>query len=104
MADAENDSTVVAVLLSLGLPGSLVFAAALAMCTFALFSADAARELPQLLGLQCCFTGLVVESPLNNVINGQIAFLLWSLIGLSFGILMKRKTEILSEQRATVVM
>jgi hypothetical protein len=104
MADAENDSSVVAVLLSLGLPGSLVFAAALAMCTFALFSAEAARELPQLLGLQCCFMGLVVESPLNNVINGQVAFLFWSLIGLSFGILMKRKTEILSEQRAAVVM
>ena len=104
MADAENDSSVVAVLLSLGLPGSLVFAAALAMCTFALFSAEAVRELPQLLGLQCCFTGLVVESPLNNVINGQIAFLLWSLIGLSFGILLKRKTEVLSEQTAAVVM
>ncbi len=104
MADAENDSSVVAVLLSLGLPGSLVFVAALALCTFALFSVEAARELPQLLGLQCCFTGLVIESPLNNVISGQIAFLFWSLIGLSYGILMERKTEILSKQRAAVVM
>jgi hypothetical protein len=105
MGDAENDSSVVAVLLSLGLPGSVVFLAALALCTFALFSVEAARELPQLLGFQCCFVGLVVESPLNNVINGQIAFLLWSLIGLSFAIFMKQKTEIqiLSEQRTAVV-
>ncbi len=94
MADAENDSSVVALLLSLGLPGSLVFAVALGACAFALFSTRATRELPQLLGLQCCFVGLVVESPLNNVVNGQIAFLLWSLIGLSCGMLTIRKSEI----------
>jgi O-Antigen ligase len=94
MADAENDSSVVALLLSLGLPGSFVFAVALGACALALFSTRAPRELPQLLGLQCCFLGLVVESPLNNVVNGQIAFLLWSLIGLSYGMLAERKSEI----------
>lgn len=96
MADAENDSSVVALLLSLGLPGSLVFVVALGSCAFALLSTRATRELPQLLGLQCCFVGLVVESPLNNVVNGQIAFLLWSLVGLSYGMLVQRKSEISS--------
>jgi hypothetical protein len=94
MADAENDSSVVALLLSLGLPGSLVFAVAVGACALGLFSKRATRELPQLLGLQCCFVGLVVESPLNNVVNGQIAFLLWSLVGLSYGMLAHRKSEI----------
>jgi hypothetical protein len=103
MADAQNDSSVVAVLLSLGLPGSLVFAAALGVCTFTLMSTKAAREFPQLLGLQCCFTGLALESPLNNVVNGQIGFLLWSLIGLSYGILMKRKAEMSSELKTAVI-
>lgn len=86
MADAENDSSVVAVLLSLGIPGALVFAVALGICACTLFSPHAIRDRSQLLGLQCCFVGLAVESPLNNVINAQIAFLLWSLIGLSYGI------------------
>jgi O-Antigen ligase len=86
MADAENDSSVVAVLLSLGIPGALVFAVALCICACTLFSPRAVRDRSQLLGLQCCFVGLAVESPLNNVINAQIAFLLWSLIGLSYGI------------------
>jgi hypothetical protein len=91
MGDAENDSSVVAVLLSLGLPGALVFAVAICVCAYRLFSANATRELPQLLGLQSCFVGLAVESPLNCVVNGQIAFLLWSVIGLSYGMLMTRK-------------
>jgi O-Antigen ligase len=103
MGDAENDSSVVAVLLSLGIPGSLVFAVALGVCTFTLFSAKATHEFPQLLGLQCCFVGLLVESPLNNVINGQIAFLVWSLIGLSFGMLVRRRNEISNELKAAVV-
>jgi len=103
MADAQNDSSVVAVLLSLGLPGSFVFAAALGVCAFTIFFTKAAREFPQLLGLQCCFTGLALESPLNNVVNGQIGFLLWSLIGLSYGILMKRKAEMSSELKTAVI-
>jgi len=32
-----------------------------------------------------------VESPLNNVINGPIAFLTWSLIGVSYGLLARQK-------------
>jgi hypothetical protein len=103
MADAENDSSVVAVLLSLGIPGSLVFAVALGACTFTLFSTKATRELPQLLGMQCCFVGLLAESPLNNVVNGQIAFLVWSLIGLSYGMLERRRNEISNELKAAVV-
>jgi hypothetical protein len=103
MGDAENDSSVVAVLLSLGLPGSLIFAVALGVCTLTLFSAKATREFPQLLGLQCCFVGLLVESPLNNVINGQIAFLVWSLIGLSYGISVRRRNEISNELKAAIV-
>jgi O-Antigen ligase len=103
MGDAENDSSVVAVLLSLGIPGSLVFAVALGVCTFTLFSAKAASEFPQLLSLQCCFVGLLVESPLNNVINGQIAFLVWSLIGLTYGMLLRRRSEISNELKAAVV-
>lgn len=103
MADAENDSSVVALLLSLGLPGSFVFVVAVGTCAIALLSTRATRELPQLLGLQCCFVGLVVESPLNNVINGQIAFLFWSLIGLSRGMLAERKSEISSRMQAVVV-
>ena len=100
--DAQNDSSVVAVLLSLGLPGSFVFAAALGVCAFTLLFTKAAREFPQLLGLQCCFTGLAFESPLNNVVNGQTGFLLWSLIGLSYGILLKRKAERSSELKTAV--
>lgn len=103
MADAENDSSVVALLLSLGIPGSLVFVVALAAGAVSLFSTRATRELPQLLGLQCCFVGLVVESPLNNVVNGQIAFLLWSLIGLSYGMLTLRKTELANGLKTAVV-
>jgi hypothetical protein len=40
---------------------------------------------------------------LNNVVNGQIGFLLWSLIGLSYGILMKRKAEMSSELKTAVI-
>jgi hypothetical protein len=104
MADAQNDSSVVAVLLGLGLPGSLIFATALGVCAFKLLFTRSARELPQLLGLQCCITGLAFESPLNNVVNGQIGFLLWSMIGLSYGFLMKRKAEISSELKVGVVL
>lgn len=104
MSDAENDSSVVALLLSLGLPGSLVFAVALGACALGLFSKRATRELPQLLGLQCCFVGLVVESPLNNVVNGQIAFLLWSFVGLSYGMLAHRKSEIANRLEPAVVL
>jgi len=103
MADAENDSSVVAVLLSLGIPGAVVFAVALSICGWALFSAQALHERSQLLGLQCCFVGLAVESPLNNVINGQIAFLLWSLIGLAYVLRTRRKIEISSPVQAAVV-
>lgn len=104
MADAQNDSSVVAVLLGLGLPGSLIFATAVGVCAFKLLFTRSARELPQLLGLQCCITGLACESPLNNVVNGQIGFLLWSMIGLSYGLLMKRKAEISSELKVGVVL
>jgi O-Antigen ligase len=103
MANAENDSSVVAVLLSLGIPGALVFAVALSLCASTLFSAQVARERSQLLGLQCCLVGLAVESPLNNVINGQIAFLLWSLVGLSYGIALTRQIEISNELKGAVV-
>jgi len=103
MSDAENDSSIVAALLSLGLPGSLVFAVALGICGFSLFAVRPSGELSQLLGLQCCLAGLIVESPLNNVINGQIAFLTWSVIGLSYGILMThnnhRQAAIVAWQR-----
>lgn len=91
MGDAENDSSIVAALLSLGLPGSLVFASALGMSLYSLFARDRSRNVTQVLGLQCCLAGLVVESPLNNVINGQIAFLTWSFIGLSCAFVMQRR-------------
>lgn len=91
MSDAENDSSIVATLLSLGLPGSVVFVVALGICGFWLFSIRPDRELPYFLGLQCCIVSLAVESPLNNVIDGQIAFLTWSFIGLSCGGLMMRQ-------------
>jgi O-antigen ligase/polysaccharide polymerase Wzy-like membrane protein len=103
MSDAENDSSVVAVLLSLGLPGSLIFAVAMGVCSFTLVSARATRDFPQLLGLQSCFVGLLVESPLNNVVNGQIAFLLWSLVGLSYGVLVRRRNEISNKLKAAIV-
>jgi O-Antigen ligase len=94
MGDAENDSSIVASLLSLGLPGSLVFATALGISLFSLFAAAPSREFPQLLGLQCGLAALIVESPLNNVINGQIAFLTWSFIGLSYCLLALRKSQL----------
>ena len=91
MGDAENDSSIVAALLSLGIPGSLVFTSAMSIILFSLFSVRAGQLSPQLLGLQCCLAALVVESPLNNVINGPIAFLTWSLIGVSYGLLARQK-------------
>jgi len=94
MGDAENDSSIVAALLSLGLPGSLLFVTALGISLFTLFSVAPGREFPDLLGLQSCLAALVIESPLNNVVNGQIAFLTWSLIGLSYGLLTLRRHQL----------
>lgn len=93
MSDAENDSSIVAAALSLGLPGFLVFGVALGICVLSLLAARPGRDLPQLLGLQSCLAALMVESPLNNVINGQIAFLTWSLIGLSYGLVVTQRND-----------
>lgn len=83
-ADAEHDSSLVNLGFNLGFPGGLVFLLNIGSVAVVLLFFKTGQEQPVELGLKACLIGLIVEMPANNVVAGQIAFILWSLIGILY--------------------
>lgn len=82
--DAEHDSSLVNVGFNLGFPGGIVFLMDIgALSAFVIFS-NGKKDRSAKLGLQACLVGLLVEMPANNVVAGQVAFVLWSLIAILY--------------------
>ncbi len=84
VSDAEHDSTIVNMLLSLGVLGSAVFAFGLATLFAKILLAEAGRDTAGLTALQAALVALMAEAALNNVLTGPVAFLTWSAIGLGY--------------------
>jgi hypothetical protein len=82
VADAEHDSTIVNMLLSLGVLGSLVFAFGMVTLFARILLAGSNRDIAGLTALQAAVVALAAEAALNNVLTGPVAFLTWSAIGL----------------------
>ena len=84
VSDAEHDSTIVNMLLSLGVLGSAVFAFGLATLFAKILLAEGGRDTAGLTALQAALVALMAEAALNNVLTGPVAFLTWSAIGLGY--------------------
>ena len=82
--DAEHDSSLVNIGINLGFPGGVIFLLNLGVLSFMLIFFNVRKEGPMDLGLKACLVGLLVEIPANNVVAGQTAFVLWSIIGILF--------------------
>jgi hypothetical protein len=83
-ADAEHDSSLVNVGFNLGLPGGFVYLLDIGVLSFVLIFLRRKGEQPVELGLKASLVGLLLEIPANNVVAGQIAFVLWSLVGILY--------------------
>ena len=83
-SDAEHDSSLVNIGFNLGLPGGLIFLLNIAAVSLIQVFSKMRQEQPVDLGLKACLVGLFVEMPANNVVAGQIAFVLWSIIGILY--------------------
>lgn len=96
--DAEHDSSLVNIGFNLGFPGGLVFLLDLAILSFILLFLTSKKDSSTILGFQACLLGLLVELPANNVVAGQTAFILWSVIGLAYA-----TTTVQSESAALMI-
>jgi hypothetical protein len=84
VSDAEHDSTIVNMLLSLGVLGSSVFTFGLAALFVKIVFARKKSDDAGLTALQAAVIALMAEAALNNVLTGPVAFLTWSAIGLGY--------------------
>ena len=83
-SDAEHDSSILNIGFNLGFPGGLLFLFDLGIFSLVLLAARDKKNETRLLGLQASLVGLLLETPANNVVAGQTAFMLWSLLGLTY--------------------
>jgi hypothetical protein len=91
VADAEHDSTIVNMLLSLGVLGSLVFTFGMVTLFARIVLTGSNGGAAGLTALQAAVVALAAEAALNNVLTGPVAFLTWSAIGLGWANVEVRK-------------
>lgn len=82
ISDAEHDSSVVNLVLSFGVFGTLVYCLGFFGISFRILSAPKTDLAIPLISIQASLFGLIAESALNNILTGPIAFLTWCVIGL----------------------
>ncbi len=82
MSDAKHDSSIVNMLFSLGVFGSVMFVLGFGTISKRILLARPARYAPYLLTLQAVVIALLAETPLDNILSGPVAFLTWSSLGL----------------------
>ncbi len=82
IADAEHDSSVVNLLLSFGVVGSIVFCLGFVGVSWRILWASRDASSILLLSTQASLFALIAEVPLNNILTGPIASLTWCVIGL----------------------
>jgi hypothetical protein len=100
VSDAEHDSTIVNMLLSLGILGSFVFTFGVGTLFFRILT-TADNGSAGLISLQASLIALATEAALNNVLTGPIAFLTWSAIGLGYAGLESGRPATVSSSFAT---
>ena len=90
--DAEHDSSIVNMVLCLGVFGSIVFLAGLGVMTAkVLLPKRRLRDSP-LLAVQACLVFVWAEVPLNNVLSGPIAFLMWTVVGFGLALVLQERS------------
>jgi hypothetical protein len=94
-AVAEQDSSITASLFSLGMLGSFIFALAIMLLGFDIFTAKNQTHL--MIGARAVMLAIIVESPANDVVAGPVAFLFWCCAGLCLA-----ELQVLSAAEQTV--
>ena len=82
ISDAEHDSSVVNLVLSFGVVGSVVFCVGFLGTSFRILRTPQVDQAIPLLFLQASLFSLLAEAALNNILTGPIASLTWCVIGL----------------------
>ena len=85
MEDAKHDSSLVNMFVSLGVFGSLMYVAGFSGILKRVLLPGSVNS-AHLLTLQTTAVALLAETPLNNILNGPIAFLLWSVLALGLAL------------------
>jgi len=78
-AVSQQDSSIAASLLSLGMLGSAIFALGLLVLGFGIFTKHGTAAS---IGVRATLLSIAIEAPFNNVVSGPVGFLLWCCVGL----------------------
>jgi hypothetical protein len=78
-AVSQQDSSIAASLLSLGMLGSAIFALGLLVLGFGIFTKHGTVAS---IGVRATLLSIAIEAPFNNVVSGPVGFLLWCCVGL----------------------
>jgi hypothetical protein len=100
VSDAVHDSTIVNMLLSLGILGSFVFTFGVGTL-FVRILTRVDNGSPGLISLQASLIALAAEAGLNNILTGPIAFLTWSAIGLGYAAIESSRSATFTSSFAT---
>lgn len=84
ISDAEHDSSLVNLLLSFGVIGSIVFCSGLFGASYRIILASNSNLVIPLTAIQASLFALIAEAAFNNILTGPIAFLTWCIVGLGY--------------------